>query len=344
MAFQRLPGSVQTLYAELLDQVVLAQAEEAALEAPHGSFVVKTVKGGRYWYMQVSEGGRKTQRYLGKETPALLAWIERAKDSREQTAADREQRTSLCRMLAAGGAAGEPTQVLRLLELLAQAGVFRRGGVLVGTQAFRAYGNMLGVKFEAQALRTQDVDIAQDRTIGIAFAEDLGTVAVGEILTSSSLKLVPVPELDPRLPSTSYKARGQDLRVDFLTPLTGRETGKPVYLPALGVAAHALRHLDYLIEETAQAVILGGSGILVNVPDPARFALHKLLIAGRRSVSEQAKSAKDLRQAEALLAVLAEDRPDDVRMALAALKGRPGEKAVLRALETVAPPGYAPRQ
>lgn len=150
MAFQRLPGSVQTLYAELLDQVVLAQAEEAAVEAPQGSFVAKTVKGGRYWYLQVSEGGHKTQRYLGRETPVLLAWIERAKHSRERTAADREHRASLCRMLAAGGAAVEPAPVVRLLELLAQAGVFRRGGVLVGTQSFRVYGNMLGVQFEGQ--------------------------------------------------------------------------------------------------------------------------------------------------------------------------------------------------
>lgn len=280
MALQRLPGAVQTLYAELLDQAVLAEAEDSP--------------------------------------------------------ADREQRANLCRMLAAGGAATEPAPVARLLELLAEAGVFRRGGVLVGTQAFRAYGNMLGVKFEAQALRTQDVDVAQDRAVGVAVARDLGTVNLPALLTGSALKLIPVPELDPRQPSTSYKARGRDLRVDFLTPLTGRETGKPVFLPSLGVAAHALRFLDYLIAKPTQAVVVGGAGILVNVPDPARYALHKLLVSGRRSVAEQAKSAKDLRQAQALLEVLAEDRPNDVRVALAALAGRPGEKAVREALRKLA--------
>jgi len=31
--------------------------------------------------------------------------------------------------------------------------------------------------------------------------------------------------------------------------------------------------------------------------DPARFAFHKLWISGRRSVSEQTKALKDLRQA-----------------------------------------------
>ena len=52
-----------------------------------------------------------------------------------------------------------------------------------------------------------------------------------------------------------------------------------------------LRFLDYLIEHPAQAVLLTGSGLLVHVPDPARFAFHKLWIAKRRPVSEQAKAA-----------------------------------------------------
>jgi hypothetical protein len=58
VAFQRLPESVQTLYAELLDQVI--QAEAAALAAPQGSFVSKTIKGKTYWYLQRMEGNRKT--------------------------------------------------------------------------------------------------------------------------------------------------------------------------------------------------------------------------------------------------------------------------------------------
>lgn len=52
MPFQRLPESVQTLYAELLDQAIHAEAEAAVLGAPQGSFVSKTIKGGTYWYLQ----------------------------------------------------------------------------------------------------------------------------------------------------------------------------------------------------------------------------------------------------------------------------------------------------
>ncbi len=94
-------------------------------------------------------------------------------------------------------------------------------------------------------------------------------------------------------------------------------------LPALGVSAHPLRLLDYLIESPAQAVIVGGAGVLVNVPDPSRFAFHKLWVSTRRTVSEQAKVVKDLRQAGDLLAVLLADRPADVDRAWEAVLGRP---------------------
>jgi hypothetical protein len=295
---------VQTLYAELLDQSIQGEAEAAMTAAPQGSFVSKTIKGGTYWYLQRMEGGRKRQQYLGRESPSLLDWMAGAREARARLAADADQRARLCSMLAAGGAATESAPAVRVLSLLSQAGVFRMGGVLVGTQAFSAYGNMLGVRFEQRALRTQDIDIAQDRSIGIAL----------------SIETAP---LNVEKPSTSFKVRGRDLRVDFLTPLLGRESEEPVFLPALGVAAHPLRFLDYLIENPVQAVVIGGGGVLVNVPDPGRFAFHKLWISERRPVSEQTKAAKDRRQAGALLEVLLPDRPGDVLAAWEALHRSP---------------------
>ncbi len=319
MAFQRLPETVQTLYSELLDQTIQAEAEAALLKAPQGTFVSKAIKGGTYWYLQRMEGDGKRQHYLGRESPALSAWMGQVKETRSQSAEDATQRANLCSMLAAGGAATDSAQIVKVLSLLGESGVFRMGGVLVGTQAFIAFGNMLGVRFEKQSLRTHDVDVAQDRAIGIALSQEAGAVDVRGALTDSDLGFSPVPELNPRWPSTSFKIRGKELRVDFLTPLFGPESEKAIFLPALGVSAHPLRFLDYLIEAPAQAVVVGGAGVLVNVPDPARFALHKLWISARRSVSEQTKALKDLRQAAHLLEVLLEDRPADVDRAWEAL-------------------------
>src|SRR5690349_17628955 len=64
MPYQRLPECVQTLYAELFEQTVHAQADAAAAGSSQGSFVSKTVKGGIYWYLQRMEGEAKRQRYL----------------------------------------------------------------------------------------------------------------------------------------------------------------------------------------------------------------------------------------------------------------------------------------
>ncbi len=343
MAHQRLSESIQTLYAELLEQTIHAEAEAAVLGAPPGSFVSKTLKGGTYWYLQRMEGERKRQHYLGKESSALLSWMAEVRQARARSATDEAQRASLCGMLAAGGAATESAAVAKVLLLLAQSGVFRMGGVLVGTQAFRAYGNMLGVRFEKQALRTQDVDIAQDRAIGIALSREASPVDVERSLTGSGLGFFPVPGLDPRQPSTSFKIRGRELRVDFLTPLVGPESEQPVFLPALGVSAHPLRLLDYLIENPAQAVVLGSSGILVNVPDPSRFAIHKLWISGRRPVSEQTKATKDLRQAGDLLEVFLEDRPADVLAAWEALRHKEAAaRSVTEAIHRL-PPDLAER-
>lgn len=334
MAYERLSETTQTLYAELLEQVIHAEAE-AVVGSSLGTFVSKQIKGGTYWYFQRQEGDRKRQHYLGRESDALLAWMAEVRQARERSAADEVQRARLTSMLVAGGAATESAAVGKVLLLLADSGVFRMGGVLVGTQAFRVYGNLLGARFDGQSLRTQDVDLAQDRAIGIALSQETGPVDVERSLTGAGLGFFPVPSLDHRHPSTSFKIRGRELRVDFLTPLSGPDSSKPVFLPSLGVSAHPLRLLDYLIEDPAQAAVVTGPGILINVPHPARFAFHKLWISRRRPVSEQTKAAKDLRQAGDLLDLLLEDRPEDVGIAWEALQrhgsaAKSAQKAVER--------------
>lgn len=320
MAYARLGESVHTLYAELLDQLRAADAE-AAVGGLTGTFVSKTIRERTYWYLQRSEGASKRQIYLGPESRELLAQIEAASDQRALAAADEKRRRELVTMLQAGGLFRETAAVGVVLRVLADASVFRAGGVLVGTQAFTAFANMLGVSFDKASLRTADVDVAHDVTIPLGLAEP--SVDILERLRASEPAFFAVPGIDSREPSTSFKVRGRDLRVDFLTPARngGRES-KPVYLPHLRVAAQPLRGLDYVIEESVDAAVIAGSGIRVNVPSPARFALHKLWLASERPASEAAKAKKDLRQAEQLLEVLMDDRPGDIRAAWSALTTR----------------------
>ena len=87
-------------------------------------------------------------------------------------------------------------------------------------------------------------------------------------------------------------------------------------LPALGVNAQALNYLNFLIAEPIHAAAIYRSGILVQVPRPERYAIHKLIIADRRrDGAGNLKSSKDREQAAFLIEAMAEDRPDDLARA-----------------------------
>lgn len=76
--------------------------------------------------------------------------------------------------------------------------------------------------------------------------------------------------------------------------------------------------------------MITGGGILVNVPAPARFALHKLIVARSRTATQQTKSGKDLDQAAQIIELLAEDRPGDLAAAWEVIRGR---RSLLKAAE-----------
>ncbi|MFL6247261.1 MAG: GSU2403 family nucleotidyltransferase fold protein [Thermoanaerobaculia bacterium] len=292
MTITRLGETTQTVYSELLDQL-----RSTAIIPHSGSFVSKSIAGTTYWYVQRKDGGRKRQIYLGAESPELLKTIRNAEQARAERDEDERRQRELVTMLIAGGMASEQAAVAGVLTTLADAGLFRAGAVLVGTQAFGCIANMLGVRFEQQSLAHGSISVA---------VAEIRTDLLDE-LRASDPRFVAVPELDPKQPSTSFKVRGRDLRVDLLTPGT-REGAGPVFLPHLNAAAQPLPGLGYLLAEKAEAAVVAGAGILVYVPSPAAFALHKLWVAERRNVS-------DRRQAAQVLEVLLTDRPADVRKA-----------------------------
>ena len=330
MSAEPLPASVQTLYSELLDLAIQAEAGRIAEGLPAGTFVAKEIRGARYWYLQVAVGAQKAQRYLGRETPELLRWMEKVAATRESGLEDSALRERLVAMLIRGGAHREEAPSGRVLRLLADLGVFHRGGVLVGTHAFQAYGNLLGLRFEQRHQRTEDIHSAHDLAIAFGLLDE-PRAEVERSLVSSGLGLLPVPGLDPRSPATSFKVRGRELRIDFLVPARSKREEAPVAIPGLGVSAQPLWFLDYLIEAPIPAVILHGAGILAQVPTPARFALHKLWVARDRPAAFQVRSLKDRRQARALLEVLVGDRPHDLREAWEALAERKSARKIITA-------------
>ena len=304
--FSKLPLVTQTVYARLLDLLLTA---EAGVPASGASLVSKTIRGRRYWYAQRREDGKKVQRYIGSETPEVEALLARWRQARSEAAS----RAELVAMARAGGATVVGAAEFQVLDRLSP--VFRIGGVLVGSHAFAVLGNMLGVKWQEAIVRTEDVDIAHDHRIAVA-------LACGQSAEMCKALGDPLPRfsaLNPTYPATGFRVRGTDVEVEVLTPLVGRERSRPIQIPALGVAATPLRFLDYLIEETQPGAVLGGSGVLVNVPRPGRFALHKLIVAARRGPTGMPKAAKDRAQASELLRALLSELPGEITLAWKAL-------------------------
>ena len=283
-----------------------------------GSVEERSRNGRSYLYDKFRLGTEMKSRYLGEGTPELRARLARAAELKAQGEARRKTMARLARVLRAEGLVATDRDTGSLLLAFARAGVFRLGGTLVGTAAYALYQGELGVRFGSDELaQTGDIDFASFERLSVALGDRVEENP-GDIL--QALRFDPVPGVQDRQIWKWRQSHGTAM-VEFLTPAFGDERVKP--LPALGVSAQALNYLNYLIAEPIPAVALYRSGILVQIPRPERFAIHKLIVADRRHGGpDQAKSRKDRAQAAFLIAVLAEDRPDDLADAVEEARSR----------------------
>lgn len=177
----------------------------------------------------------------------------------------------------------------RVLRRLADYGFFEAGGVLIGTHAFLAYGNMLGVRWGSSD-RTQDIEFAHaGKAVSLLLP---GTIKVrtGDAIASLGMGFLPVSGLGGKTGGAWLIPKEPEFRLDFLTP-RHRGAGKPFVHPQLGVTLQPLPFMEYSLQGVEQAVLPSTEGaVLVNLPDPARYALHKLLIAGEREGAFRVKA------------------------------------------------------
>lgn len=317
-----IPLAVQTMYAELAERCAVAGLDEVATEAGRfpvgGGFVVQRHGGRDYWYFQSGSGEARRQKYVGPDTPELRARIDVHRTAKD----DFKERRVLVAALKRAGLAAPDAMTGRVLEALAAAGAFRMRAVLVGTAAYRLYGGSLGVRLAAANLGTGDVDLAQFAPVSKAVGDALAEPFL-DVLRRVDPGFRALPHPIDRRAATQY-ALGDRFRVEALTPNRGPDDERPIHLPALRTEATPLRFLDFLIRDEERVVALHGGGILVNVPAPQRYALHKLLVSRMRIQTRQSqeKAAKDLRQAAELIVALAASRPHELSEAWEELRAR----------------------
>ncbi len=310
-----LSSTVSLLYSDLMQKVV---DSELSLLSTQGSFVVKKIAGKRYWYHQSKQfSGQRNQVCIGPETPNLLDQIERTKELKQDISEIIHERKRLVALLSVAGASLEKGRAAKLIERMASVGLFRNGGMLVGSYAFSHYGNMLGVSFESDLRRTEDMDFSMDRKIEIGMSRNLDL----DIKDVDSTFKFPL-QINPSSPPFEMIV-SDGFKVEFLTEKQQDVSDNtPVLIERFGVHAQPLDYLDYLIENVQSAVMLHGVGTLVKLPDPARFAFHKLAVSQLRPAALKTKADKDLQQALSLFEVLLEDSPGLLLLAAEAITNR----------------------
>ncbi|MGQ0672208.1 MAG: GSU2403 family nucleotidyltransferase fold protein [Hyphomicrobium sp.] len=297
-----IPLNLLTLYADLMQSV-----ED---HVRPGSLATKTVSGRKYVYLTVKDGSTRIERYVGAaDDTAVVELSKRVRRAAERASARRNTVSLLKR-------ARIPAPTLtqgRILQVLANAGLFKRGMTLVGTVAFQSYPCIVGYHLGATAYATNDIDLSVAEFIAADKEEDIGST-----LKRADPTFEPRWHSEDRLPRTFVS---RNFQVDIVTRY-GPGRRSPVLMESLGCAAAALTFQEYAAEETMEVVALYDTGVLVRVPTPLRYAVHKLLVAHQRPPRETAKKQKDLRQARELIDVFLETDDSALRQALDDARGR----------------------
>jgi hypothetical protein len=316
LLYAELTLSAQTAYAQLFDAALGAELVRSVADLP-GSFNAKTVKGRTYWYFQYTEpSGKLRQVYVGPDNEAVQRLMQR---QRGTSAA--KSLGPLARSAQVLGCTAVLPRHYRVIRRLADYGFFHAGGLLIGTHAFLAFGNMLGLRWGGQE-RTQDIDFAHaGKAVSLVLPSDV-QVRTHEAIESLAMGFLPVAGLSGKSGGSYLIPAEPEFRLDFLTPLH-RGGDAPFLHPQLNVSLQPLPFMEFSLERFEQAVLISNDGaVLVNVPSPERYALHKLLVYGERSGSFRAKSSKDLAQAACLAAYLWEHRREALAEALQDLLSR----------------------
>ena len=295
------PLAIQTSYQDLLE----AHKTRTISDLGGTPFLKDQGDQGSYWYARQRIGDRVVDRYLGRDSKDLRERIGQAQEALEDQKTFDRRCSSLVAQLRAAGLPALDRDTGKVLNAMARVGTFRLGGTLVGTHAFRLYSAELGVRLEDALAVTQDVDIAAFENLKLVI-DDKADPTLAQ--TFKDLNFSPAPGLDRKNRPTRWVMQGGGTMVDFLAPRM-REDAETLLLAPLGVYAQALSFLNFLIADPIPAVGLYRSGVLVQIPRPERYAIHKLIVAQRRFGNMQAKARKDLAQAEVLIRILVEDRP-----------------------------------
>jgi hypothetical protein len=176
---------------------------------------------------------------------------------------------------------------IEVLRRISKAGVLKNL-VLVGSWCIPLYKEYFrGIKY-VTSITTRDVDLLVPLPINIKVKVDIENLLkdLGFILDFSG-------------PQGYMKLEHPDLILEFLVPERGVGLNKPFKLSQLGLNAQSLRYLNLL---TTKIINVEIDEFRINLPHPAVFALHKLVISKERK--DKDKGEKDREAAVRIIMAL----------------------------------------
>ncbi len=150
--------------------------------------------------------------------------------------------------------------------------------VLVGSWCIPLYKDYFAAVRYYTPIRTRDIDFMIPLRTKFAPGGSIPAMLrdLGFVMTVDSI-------------SDNMKLEHHEFSVEFLVPDIGRGLPSPYNIPSLNINAQPLRYLNLL---TDKVITVKVGNIDVRVPHPALFALHKLIVSGRRTKPE--KQEKDI--------------------------------------------------
>ncbi|MCD8565826.1 MAG: nucleotidyltransferase domain-containing protein [Burkholderiaceae bacterium] len=299
----------QRLYLVESDQLYRAwrEAQSRSRDYRYG-MRWKQVNGTQYLIrLQDAHGNGKSLGRRSTETEDLYARFIHGKQVADQTLAGLSEKlktqSRLNRALRLGRM---PTIVGDILLRLDETRALKELRV-VGTHALFAYESMAGAEFKVELLASGDVDLLFDGRKKIALlAKKLEDRGLLELLRKAD-KTFQASGLD------RFRAINKDgFMVDFITQDRGMESTAPEKMAAGDLEAVEVPNLEWLanVPRFEQVVIsANGQPVMMPVPDPRAFALHKAWLSAQRD-REPVKKQRDLNQAKMLGQCLREYLPN----------------------------------
>ncbi|MGD9678870.1 MAG: GSU2403 family nucleotidyltransferase fold protein [Vulcanibacillus sp.] len=177
----------------------------------------------------------------------------------------------------------------KIISLLDDTGVLKEV-TLIGSWAFLLYREKYSNGKELTPLRTRDIDILVKK------GRKVQKPNLRDLFESNGFTI------DFKGEAGYMIFFNEELNIEFLTDLTGRDDDKPYEISEWKINAQKIRYLNILYGNT---ILVRFDRFNITIPSPTAFAIQKLMILHKR---KKIKRERDINQIKQLISLIEKER------------------------------------